>query len=262
MLDSIMKECRRFDVRKYMDACFLDMIPKDFIEFEVQEIISRENLELCGYFEKNPDYIQCVLPISDGELDTVMHNKRVCKENLNEEKMMFLSPAACLSIYPMLAGEKLTKNVCITLKSSVFRNEKYFRPGIRHYRFTIREVVFVGDEDYVQAQLDSVCEKALEFARKISSAARIEEAVDCFYPSTLKPMLVKYQKAHKSKRELLIPVDHDDVACASFNYHDTGFSKKFRFDNDEKVVTGCVGFGFERLINAYEHYGCNFAGEL
>lgn len=262
MFDKIMKEAKRFDVKKYMDACFLDMIPEGYVELEIPEIISRENLELCGYFEKNPDYIQCVLPIRDGELDTVMQNKRVHKENLDEEKMMFLSPAACLAIYPMLGGEKITKNMCISIKSSVFRNEKYFQPGIRHYRFTIREMVFVGEEDYVQAQLDSVCEKALEFARKITSSARIEEAVDCFYPSTLKLMLVKYQKAHKSKRELLIPVDQNDVACASFNYHDTGFSKKFGFDNSEKVVTGCVGFGFERLINAYEHYGCNFAGEL
>lgn len=258
MNNRLKKEMNNFLIKNTMDKIFLSMLPEDYMEINVQELIDKNVLERCGYFEKNPDYIQCVLPIRDDEIPSVMKNKCINKEHLAEDKMMFLSPAACLPIYPMLQGENIEKNLCITTKATAFRNEKYYKEGVRHYQFSIREFIFIGEEDYVMHWLDNICDKTLTFAKKITDNASIEDAVDYFYPTAINKMLKKYQKAHKAKRELVIKVDNRNLACASFNYHDKGFSKKFCFDNDGRIVSGCVGFGFERLLNAYEYYGCNF----
>ena len=43
-------------------------------------------------------------------------------------------------------------------------------------------------------------------------------------------------------------VNNKELAIASFNYHKYHFSKLFEFDKDEKIVTGCVGFGLDRWV--------------
>lgn len=258
MYKDILEKSDMLKLKKGLDKLFCSMLPNGFIEIEVDEILDKEILEKCDYFEKNPNFLQCVIPIKEKNLNNVMQNKVVEIDNLDENKMNYLSPAACLTIYPMLMDEKNIKNSCITCKSNVFRNEKTLEKGIRQLCYSVREIVFVGTKDYVEGQINRVCERGLEIANKITPLAHVVYAVDNFYPSTLQTLLEKFQKANNSKRELIVPINKKEIACASFNLHGNSFSKKYNFDDNGKIVTGCVGFGFERIISAYNYYNSDF----
>ncbi len=249
------RESRKLELRKRLDEMCVRLLPGDCIEIGTDIFVGGDVLEKCGYLGKNPDYIQAALPIEDDKMAHVMRNKTVGLEDLDPNQMRYLLPAGCLNLYPLLFGMDVTENVCVTMCADVFRNEKTWEEGVRLAHFMVREVVFIGSEEYVLSSLESVREGALAMARDIVDVARVATASDAFYPSAMTNMLKKYQIANDVKQELLIPIRGKDVACASFNYHERTFSGKFEFDSEGRTVTGCVGFGLERFSSACNEYG-------
>lgn len=217
-----------------MDTIFLDFV-KQYNTFKVKipSLISEEVLEKCGYFETFPQHLTQL---------------KAYGENARERRKRYLTPAACIHIYPLLKKE-LNLNSCYTTLERVYRYENgNFEENERLWEFTVREFVFVGDENYVRSSLEDLKEKALQTARKINSKADLIKAHDSFLPSKANKIREKLQIANHLKDELVVKYNSRDIAIASFNFHGTHFSKPFEFDCEGKVVTGCVGFGMERWM--------------
>lgn len=210
-------------------------------KFTVPVLISKDILSKCNYFEKFPQQ--------------VVHTGFCCQtESVDLSSVAisegyYLLPAACLHIYPMLANETIMDNQIITTKAKVFRNEQNNYSDLkRHMDFTVREFVFVGTHDYVKNSLDHYKEKTLEYLKEKGIDSKLCIATDNFYNSRKNQLIKKLQVENKLKYELVVNRDDSEVAIASFNYHGTHFSEAFGFDNDNKIVTGCIGFGLERWL--------------
>lgn len=219
---------------KELDEKFRKFI-EDYNVYEVKipSLISEEVLKRCGYFETFPQHLTKLAPYQD---------------NPSYRRKRYLTPAACIHIYPMLEKECKTHS-CYTTVERVYRyeNGKFDEPE-RLWEFTVREFVFVGNKDFVKKALSDIKEKALIFAKEIDKNAVICEAHDFFHPTPTNKMKEKIQLSNHMKDELLLELEGRKIAVASFNYHGYHFSRPFHFDQDGEIVTGCVGFGLERWL--------------
>lgn len=239
----------------YLDSNFVSFINQYNVEeYRIPTLIDREVLRKCGYFDSFPQHLTVPAHINERNFNEVVKEKGVKNEFLAGANK-YLTPAACLHIYPMLEGKTFDKPLVITTKARVYRFEGgKFEDITRLWDFNVRELVFVGNAKYVRDSLGDLMNKALEFAKHITDQAYIESASDNFYPSAKNKVKQRIQKSNSLKNELIIPINGKKVAVASFNFHEYHFSKPFNFDNNGEIVTGCVGFGMERWIAACLEY--------
>lgn len=203
------------------------------LNVKIPSLISEEVLEKCGYFNTFPQHLTQLKAYSGNSL---------------REKKRYLTPAACIHIYPLLKKED-KQNVCYTTLERVYRYEAgNFTDKERLWEFTVREFVFVGNVEFVKGALEDLKQKSLVVAKEINCDAILSEAYDSFLPSRENLIRQKLQMANHLKDELLLPFEDRKIAVASFNYHGNHFSKPFGFDKQGEIVTGCVGFGMERWM--------------
>ncbi|MNW41767.1 Amino acid--[acyl-carrier-protein] ligase 1 [compost metagenome] len=214
----------------------------------IPTLLHRSTLKKCGYFESFPNQLLAVGTVHESCYQHVIDTDNVAPEDLNVE-LMYLTPAACLNIYPMIKKNTQANRV-LTTKTPVYRKEKDYIEGLRQTEFTVREFVFLGEPDFVAASLESASEKVLAYARHLSLEASLAGAVDFFYPTKENMLKARFQQRNAQKQELLISIGQDKIACASFNNHGLHFSSSFDFDRGGSITTGCVGFGLERWATA------------
>lgn len=217
-----------------IDSAFLSFIKNyNIFEVKIPSLISEDILEKCGYFETFPQHLTQLAAYG---------------EQRTTKKKCFLTPAACIHIYPMLK-KGFHMNSCYTTLERVYRYENgNFTNEERLWEFTVREIVFVGQEKFVKEALKDIECKALEYAMGFNPDAKIVQAHDSFVPSKENLIREKLQTANHLKDELIVHYKGREIAIASFNFHGNHFSKTFGFDQNNKVVTGCVGFGMERWM--------------
>jgi len=230
-----------------LDLKFKQLIEhKTYTEIKVPSIISGNILETCGYFETFPQHLSVVgsLKKTEGKL---LARSQITNLDITHHDY-YLTPAACVHIYPMLIHMDC-QNQCYTMLESVYRYEDgNFNDRERLWEFTVREFVFVGTREYVLHSLNELKEKALQLAQQYLGEVKIEAAHDNFYPSKSNKIRTKLQIANHLKDELVVSFENRNIAIASFNYHNLHFSKPFHFDKAETIVSGCVGFGMERWV--------------
>lgn len=214
------------------------------IEYLIPAMISKANLEKCGYFNSFPQQLTKVAPYDD---------------NSCSEETLYLTPAACLHIYPMLKNGGIDKKI-ITTKARVYRAENNFDGHTRLWDFTVREIVFVGEKEFVLEELDKTKRRTKTIVDKLGISAQIVDAVDPFYPTKENIVKMRIQHSNNMKYELRCLINESNISLASFNYHGTHFSKVFNFDKNSRIVTGCVGFGLERCLVAIKNYGVDWRG--
>lgn len=232
---------------------YLESLDRDLLtfanEYKVNKwsfasIINNEILKKCGYFESMPGNLSFISGFGQENIAKMIEKKDVDSFPASGYGM---TPAACLHIYPMLEKYR-KKDELITTLQRVYRYEQGNFEETRLWEFWVREFVAVGSEEYVKSFLRDFEKKALDYSKERFCEARIRRANDFFYPSRENKIIQRMQIKNDLKHELVIDIDGKDVACASFNYHKTHFSKIFNFDERGNVVTGCVGFGLNRWL--------------
>lgn len=236
-----------FDKLNNKFMTFIDSF--DYETYHVPSLIDGTYLEKCGYFESFPDQLNVVGSINENSINKIMEGNKI-ENNCIKLDNLFLNPAACLPIYPMFENQKIEKNMTITTLAEVYRYEGVRAKDLKRLRnFTVREIVFIGDKEFVVDSLNVIKGKALEFAKEICENAHIEISHDNFFRTRKNLIKARVQEVNSLKYELRMPVDESDLAISSFNYHNDHFSKVYHF-NKNNVVTGCVGFGMERWMLA------------
>jgi len=238
----------------------LDDLFKGFLDgmnyknFNIPAMIDGEVLQKCGYFESFPDQISAIASIKDESVEEIMNGKEIDESRIALHNK-YLTPSACLHIYPMYNGKNIEEEQIITTKARVYRCEKSgFEELTRLWDFSVREIVFIGSEEFVKGKLEEMKKKALEVALKITPNAQMVVAHDHFYKGQRNDIKARIQTKQEQKFELRIPIEGRDVSVASFNFHGYHFSIPFKFDKSKKIVSGCVGFGMERWVAACKEY--------
>lgn len=249
-----------YENREVLDELFLNLISKENpIKCEIPVLIDKLTLEKSGFFKSFPQQLISAAFAKEEMCESIISNNNILLENV-ELRDIYLTPSACLHIYPLLEELQFKSNKVLTSKVQVFRNELKNRlSSTRLYNFYVREVVLVGDKEFVLNNLQSKLNKALDIAQLITPSAYIKSANDSFYPNKMNTIKEKMQLHYETKFELIIPINGIEVAVASSNFHDFHFSKPFNFHNNSTIVTGCIGFGIDRWVEALKCYNSSIS---
>jgi seryl-tRNA synthetase len=171
-----------------------------------------------------------------------------------------LQSAVCDTCYYVLRGKRGYGNTLYTTYNKVFRNECSETNSLdRLTSFTVRDIMFVGDQKFVMQQRQKMIELAIEFLAWLDLDSSIAAANDPFFTDESMIKAV-YQNASELKYELLVklPFSGKELAVGSINLHQDFFGQAFdiKLPDGGFVWSGCLGIGFERIVYAlYAQYG-------
>ena len=228
-------------------------------------MVDAETLHKCGYFDSHPNAVTFIgNMIEDFDAIEEFRVANSCSEGAHlpagdhvHMDGMCLNPAACFPAYPTLSGKRYETGECFTWMGRVFRYESRNISGLdRLYEFNVRELVFVGTEDYVRDVRNQCLPLVEELAMFFDLDCKLQTATDPFF-ATVSAAKKFWQAAQEVKNEIKIPVLDADgnkkaIACGSINLHGNFFGKRFDIcdGEDNAVMTGCVGLGIERWVLA------------
>jgi len=167
-----------------------------------------------------------------------------------------LSPTVCHHLYMMLADSEIPSGGLVaTAFGNCFRYEASNLISLeRLWNFSMREIIFVGDQDTVDAGLETAGKMIFEMLAELDIGYRVETATDPFFVANYRDY-VAYQSAFELKQEVRaqLPYKSDTIAVGSFNRHQDFFGRTLdiRLQDGNPACTGCIGFGFERLVLSF-----------
>jgi seryl-tRNA synthetase len=165
-----------------------------------------------------------------------------------------LSPSVCFHYYALL-NDQVLENSRITALGKCFRFESRNMSGMeRLWDFTMREIIFVGQPEYVLASREEAIRQVADLLDHWALSYEIRSASDPFFVDNYAPMAT-FQLAFELKFEILarLPYAGRELAIGSFNYHQDFFGRTFNISNRAGTVlhTGCAGWGLERVVLAF-----------
>ncbi len=218
----------------------------------------REQLENNGYLGSFPHLAGTVFAFEGDEaaaaeqLEHANHHEDWSEHQVMSE--MVLCPAACYSLYPVVAKRGTLPEGGLTLDTGdayVFRREPSSDPS-RMQIFHMREIVRVADRDTVVAWREEWRARAEALLRALGLELELDIANDPFFGRTGR-LLAAQQRSQELKWELLAPVAGEKpTAIASSNYHQDHFGEIYEIKTagGELAHTGCMAFGEERVTLA------------
>lgn len=173
-----------------------------------------------------------------------------------EHSGMCLPPTMCFHTYHQLSQSQLDHDeAAFTARGKSFRFEsRYSRSLERLWDFTIREIVFFGDEETVVGHRQRFMDATCAWVTELGLAAHLEVASDPFFCNDKTPERVLAQRLMALKYELRMPAEGGrTISVGSFNVHGSSFGSTFniRLPDTSTAHSSCVGFGLERLAFAF-----------
>jgi seryl-tRNA synthetase len=232
-------------------------------EFRYPTLIPSRVLRDCGSLESFPHMTMFVTRLH-GDVDVYRDfgERLSAGAPLHELMLAHCSNAdyalpltMCFHTYHHLRSTQQTANRVITSRGKSFRFEsRYRRTMERLWDYTTREIVFVGDQQFVLECRAKTIEAVRAFVERLGLKARCEVANDPFFATPNIAARVANQRVFELKYELQMYVAEErSISVASFNFHDEYFGKRFGITRPagEPVATGCVGAGLERFAYAF-----------
>jgi seryl-tRNA synthetase len=234
-------------------------------------LISAEYLDRVNYFSAFPHSLSFVTHLREDVEVINRFAEQTCWENNRlvypGESMSnvqnLLSPAVCYHLYFSLADKPLPEaNMAVTAVGSCFRYESINMESLsRMWDFSMREIIFVGEKDFILENRETGRKRMAEFFEKIGFAYRVESANDPFFIGEFRKQAA-FQSAFQLKFEIraLLPFNKSTLAVGSYNYHQDFFGRNLdiTLENGSPAHTGCIAFGLERIAYAFlAQFGLN-----
>lgn len=250
----------------YFEAQFVALADQfDAQPYRFPTLIPAGYLNRVNYFRAFPHSLTFVTHLRE-DLDVIDHfaGHAACDEHgrLNMPPETFsqiqtlLSPAVCYHLYFALADQPLPRGqLAATAVGNCFRYESSNLVSLeRMWNFTMREVIFVGDKDFVLENRE-VSRRFMEdvFAH-VGLAYRVESANDPFFIGEFRRQAA-FQSAFQLKFEIRahLPFRNGSLAVGSYNYHQDFFGRHLNITlpDGSPAHTGCTAFGLERMAFAF-----------
>jgi hypothetical protein len=228
-----------------LDQTFKSMGERLFNPYQskIPSLIQGKTLKELGYFGNFQGHLTCAAP----------HCHKLENVDLGVDDSFYLTPAVCLPLYPGIKPFTEVPNISFAMLGTAYRYENGNWDPMRAWEFLVREIVFIGSEQYVTDCLGHIENEIERFCEKNGIKIQIENSDDYFTAQDRKTMILKkLQRNLGTKREAIWEdASGKKTSLASFNFHKSHFSKTFGWDNNGEIVSGCVGFGLERWYNAW-----------
>lgn len=219
--------------------------------------------KMIDYFHEFPHQMILCAPVKDDfesrSLFSKLYRKDQAFETVPMDSLMAdasygLQPAVCDCCYYSLEGARSHQDSYYTTVNKVFRNERSATNRLdRLTNFSVRDIMFVGAEEFVLEARERQIEMLSGFLTKLQLKAKIETANDPFFAND-SAMKSVFQNAHRLKYELLADIPHlgKEIAVGSINLHTDFFGKAFdiKLADGRTAHSGCIGVGMERMTYA------------
>jgi len=213
--------------------------------------VKTKSLERAGYFKTFAQHAFFVSPL---ELSIPALKSAVdgdVQPHLQSPEWV-LSPTVCHHCFEALSDNAHHSHQTITALNQCSRYEVHDTGGLKRLRhYWMREIIFLRSApEETQSALDDVLKLTTDLLRRWGVFFQVKSASDPFFldSGTGKRM---FQTALLMKRELVLPVEGKSIACASFNNHMKTLTEAFDITaEDGEIASGCVGWGYDRLILA------------
>jgi seryl-tRNA synthetase len=178
-----------------------------------------------------------------------------------------ISPTVCYHYFSLLKNSTITHNFSINALSRCARYEEGILNDLsRLINFSMREVVFFGEEKYCLKKREELLKNTLEMMDKVFDLSySVVTASDPFFGkgSEIKK---KAQMLMESKYEIQasLPYKNSSISVASFNYHGKVFYERFSIKSSKPALnfSGCIGWGYERILcSILSQKGVNFSSD-
>lgn len=260
----------------FFDTQITNIVNREFnaIEYRYPTLISTNTIKKCGYFNTFPHFLMIVTRLHN-DYENYRKFRELssccCENELSNTLLQYckntdycLPPTMCYYTYQQYQDKCIdAPGFTVTSKGKSFRYESLYHKTLeRLWDFTIREIVFLGTYDYVLSCRKKMMDLTFALMDHIGMMSYCETASDPFFMDESANERIIFQKYLQSKYELRGHINQEkSIAIASFNYHETFFSKNFniRFHDDSYILTGCVGFGLERLVYTFL---CQYGGDI
>jgi seryl-tRNA synthetase len=235
------------------------------IDHSYPAMIKAELLARCGYFEMHPNAVSFVSHVIE-DFDELEAFRRA---NVGQPELVVphdhafslprfcLNPAACFPCYEAFEGKTIPgPGATLTWRGRVFRYESRNITGLdRLWEFNVRELVFLGTDEFVLNGRVRTIEAFVGLCDEWDLDCRIETATDPFF-ATVYAARTFWQQTRDVKQEVRVKVEVGadgsarTIAAGSFNLHGGFFGTRFHIGdaNGRPAMSGCVGFGLERLM--------------
>lgn len=227
-------------------------------------LISSSYLEKVQYFKNFPHSLSFVSHLNE-DIDDIQRFAseahccgpviKVDPAVMSAPKAM-LSPTVCHHLYHLLEGTRIDEaGLVATAFGHCFRYESRNMDALeRVWNFTMRELIFVGDEDFVEARIIRVREAFDKILARLDLTYDVMTANDPFFAGTYRDQAA-YQAAFELKYEVRAPLPYSggSIAVASQNSHRDFFGRTLNIldHRGDHACTGCFGVGYERLALAF-----------
>jgi hypothetical protein len=222
---------------------------------------SLQTLNQADFFKRTPQFAQFMCTLKEDADRILDFSSRIGGQDPDFHFHDYLHPprhmcrsAICLSSYPQFEGRQLAEKdyAAWTVIGKAFRNEASNVASLeRLYEFSMREIIYFGDRAFVSARLRECMDWFIQLMESFGIQGMIQTANDPFFAEKIQALQF-YQLAEQSKFEIRWnnPWSGNPVSVGSLNNHGAHFSKAYniRLADGQYATTGCVGFGYERLI--------------
>lgn len=219
-------------------------------------LLNVEDYAKTGYLRRSPQHAIFCSNVKENIATLSSVEKEIMNKSESSTILAYphfaLSPSACFHVYAEYHDKVLNEDTLITFTQSVFRNEGRLNFGkvgrLRDYH--VREIVFLGKEDFVITKRNEAIDKVCLLMEELELCGNITSASDSF----IMPKMQKFKKIQMQeeiKYEVRLNYDENNLmAVASFNLHGDAFSHAFniRSQSGHKIESGCIGFGLERWV--------------
>ena len=202
-------------------------------------LLESETLQRAGYPEAFPHLLMSAAVAADPAEPLDDENTRLAG--------WCLSPAVCYHAYAALAGETLTAGREITASGHCFRHEEASEllPGRRQIEFTMRELILIGEPDWIAGRLAHLQPEVEALAQSCGlNDLAWHPANDPFFLPRARGK-AHMQRLLGTKIELCLP---DGLALASINRHGSFFGERFAIHTADRAPahSACIAFGLDR----------------
>ncbi len=183
-------------------------------------------------------------------LNTSDYSRNFPHQLIKVNEHTYLSPAACLDIYPMLMHEQINDSGFLITTACGRSENNVWKQPFRLQKFTMMELVLTGSAEFVDNRRDHIETALLDSFSKLKLVGTLDIATDAFFLGD-KAGEKMMQKMKQLKKEYTVDFsEYGPVALFSINNHEDYFVKKFRLSTNKQAITSCIAFGLERLVAA------------
>lgn len=252
------------DYFNQLDSILLKRSKKmTYEKVHVHNMLPLESFINNGYLKNFPHHIMLASHI---KRDLNLIDKTASLDDLKkisksiDKPNLVVSPTVCYHIFETLKDTKLNDNKVFDSISSCNRFESInYSTFERLQSFTMREFVSFGSSKFVKDFLKEEINYFKNIFVKNKIKFKIVTANDAFFSQKgIKKMTFQSVNDLKFEFQFWLPNERKWLAVGSFNNHLDVLVKKYNIKSKKKILhSGCLGWGYERLVYAIISQGKN-----